>query len=91
MTFHNPTTNHTAKVSDACGLWAFFFGAFYFMVHGIWAHVAIYLGVALVTGGLAAPFLWIGYAVAAKQLVIDAYAKRGYQLVDTHTATQVAQ
>ena len=67
MQFYNKTTNHTV-IAELPWLWVFLFGFFYFMFHGIWAHVAIYLGAVVITGGMAAPFIWIGYAIAAPRV-----------------------
>jgi apolipoprotein N-acyltransferase len=80
MTFYNDKTNHSISVS-APALWAFLFGFFYFILHGIWTHATIYVCVVLFTGGIAAPFLWVGYAVGAKSILINHYASRGYAVV----------
>lgn len=81
MKFYNSHTGHSVDV-EVPWLWAFLFGAFYFMFHGVWTHVAIYIGVTLITGGFAAPFLWIGYSIAAKSVLVNSYAAKGYKVVE---------
>ncbi|MGA0383403.1 MAG: DUF2628 domain-containing protein [Flavobacteriaceae bacterium] len=84
MNFYNSNTGHRFSVS-APWLWAFLFGAFYYIFHGIWTHAVIYVGLAIVTGGLAAPFLWVGYSVAASSILVNHYALKGYSVVyDLH-------
>lgn len=79
MTFKNETTGHVVTASSPA-LWAFLFGFFYFMVHGVWSHAVIYFLIVLATGGLAAPFLWVGYAIAANNIIASHYTSKGYKV-----------
>lgn len=88
MQFYNKNTNHTVT-AEMPWLWAFLFGAFYFMFHGVWTHVAIYAGAVVITGGMAAPFLWIGYSIAAKSVIESHYLSKGYKVVTNLTPSEV--
>ncbi|MGF1612355.1 MAG: DUF2628 domain-containing protein [Gammaproteobacteria bacterium] len=79
ITFHNKQTDVTIVAREYPWLWALLFGPFYFMLHGIWTHVAIWLGTALITGllsGLVYPFF-------ARSVLMSHYTKLGYKVTMT--------
>lgn len=53
-------------------VWTFIFGGFYFMAHGIWTHVFIWL--------LAVPTIigWFVYPFFAKSIVLNHYLNQGW-------------
>ena len=73
----NPSTGLVEDLTMS-GLWAFLFGAFYFAVKRVWSHTFIYFGLCVLSGGALAPFLWVGYAFAAKSIVSRSLIERGY-------------
>ena len=78
MHFKNPANGYIES-SSVPFLWCLLFGALYFAVKGVWAHVFIYIVVAMCTVGLS----MLIYPFFARSIVYKSYAKRGWQQVGT--------
>jgi hypothetical protein len=76
MHFKNPANGYIES-SSVPFLWCLLFGALYFAVKGIWAHVFIYIVLGCCTVGVS----MLIYPFFAKSIVHKAYARRGWQLV----------
>ena len=87
MKFRNPANGHIEE-KTVPALWAFLFGAFYFLVSGIWIHALIIFVVSISLfaslGGPAFLFIFlmdIGYCIAAPSIVENYYLRRGWEKV----------
>lgn len=89
-TFKNTVNGHIETVSDGSWPCALFFGVFYLIYKGLWAHVCIWLlvviGFTALTGGpgliIAMPLISIVYAVAIRGILEGSYLKRGWVKVE---------
>lgn len=83
--FTNPANGYREKVSEVSGWLAFFFGVFYFLIKGLWTHVAIQI--LIIVGSLASLgpggvfivlVMWISYAFAVRGILESRYRRRGW-------------
>ena len=88
MEFRNPVNGHVETKSSPW-LWTLLFGGFYFIASGLWAHVVIWLilavGLFAVAGPLAFLFMvpvQLAYAAFAADIVSSSYLKKGWTLVN---------
>lgn len=84
MKFRNPTNGHVEEKSLPA-LWCFLFGAFYFLVSGIWVHALVmFIITILLYAGLGAPAtvlviaMNIIYCVVAGEIVEGYYLRKGW-------------
>ena len=89
-----PSNGHSEEVSDWTWVFAFLFGIFYFMVKGLWTHVAIQIALIVVSlaafgesGILVIMIMWIAYAFTARGILDRAYLRKGYKPASSLTAS----
>lgn len=67
---------------------AFFFGVFWLLIKGLWAHFLISVILMIVTGGFAAPIIWIAYGFIGNGAHRSALVKKGYLFEDQRRQTE---
>jgi hypothetical protein len=81
-TFRNPANGYEEDVTLGSFVGALLFGLLWFMVNGLWSHALIQFVLVIIC--IAFPpltmvmfFVWIGYAIVAKELLSNKYRKMG--------------
>ena len=84
MNFKNPTNGHVDSKSYPW-LWTLLFGGLYFVASGLWAHVVIWLVLAIGLYSAMGPpatllmvIVNLLYAVFAGEIVTNSYLKKGW-------------
>ena len=79
MEFQHPTSDYTETCSSPW-LWTLLFGFFYFAVKGVWRHALISIVACVITAPtvIGPLFVWIGYTIAAKDVVRKSYLRKGW-------------
>lgn len=73
MRFKNPQNGYV-EAAGLSFLWCLLFGAFYFMVKGVWSHALVGLGLAVLTCGIS----WFVYPFFAAGIVRRHYLGKGW-------------
>lgn len=77
MRFENPQNGYIEECNSP-GVWAFFFGFFYFAVKGIWTHAVAGLILGICTLGLS----WLIYPFFARGIVRAHFLRKGWTHID---------
>ena len=80
--FRHPINGSSEQTWDGFSWPAFFFGAIWLLVKGLWGHFAINIVLLIVTAGFAAPVIWIVYGFIGNASHKSSLVKKGYLTED---------
>lgn len=75
---HHPVNGSTEQTWGGFSWPAFFFGVIWLLVKGLYGHFLINIVILIVTGGFAAPIVWIVYGFIGNDAHKKSLLKKGY-------------
>ena len=79
---HHPINGTAEETWEGFSWPGFFFGIIWLLIKGLYGHFLICLAVAIISGGFAAPIIWIVYGFIGNDAHKSSLLKKGYLTKD---------